>query len=188
MTYAGAGGQTGLSVLWAATGFATLVAGLTRDVAPLRHAALTLLAITAGKVFVYDLASLDSIARVGSLVGLGLLLLAGAFAWQRVRPRATPDLREAGADAALPTPTLRKVPPEPRHPTSLDEELLEAESSAILSELTDAQRILRIQDELRAGFAAALPHRQGGVDLRLRPHAARRPPLRRRASARAAAR
>jgi hypothetical protein len=43
--------------------------------------------------------------------------------------------------------------PEPRHPTSLDEELLEAESSAILSELTDAQRLLRIQDELRAGFA-----------------------------------
>jgi hypothetical protein len=43
--------------------------------------------------------------------------------------------------------------PEPRHPTSLDEELLEAESYAILSELTDEQRLLRIQDELRAGFA-----------------------------------
>jgi hypothetical protein len=43
--------------------------------------------------------------------------------------------------------------PEPRHPTSPDEELLEAESYAIYSELTDAQRLLRIQDELRAGFA-----------------------------------
>jgi uncharacterized protein (TIGR00730 family) len=41
---------------------------------------------------------------------------------------------------------------EPRHPRTLDEELLEAETTAILSELTDAQRILRIQDELRAGF------------------------------------
>jgi uncharacterized protein (TIGR00730 family) len=40
----------------------------------------------------------------------------------------------------------------PRLPTSPDEELLEAESSAILEELTDAQRLLRIQDELRAGF------------------------------------
>jgi uncharacterized protein (TIGR00730 family) len=40
----------------------------------------------------------------------------------------------------------------PRHPTTADEELLEAETTAILSELTDAQRILRIQDELRAGF------------------------------------
>jgi uncharacterized protein (TIGR00730 family) len=40
----------------------------------------------------------------------------------------------------------------PRHPASLDEELLEAETTAILSELSDAQRVLRIQDELRAGF------------------------------------
>jgi uncharacterized protein (TIGR00730 family) len=45
-------------------------------------------------------------------------------------------------------------PHPPRHPTTLDEELLEAETSAILSELTDAQRVLRVQDELRAGFQA----------------------------------
>jgi uncharacterized protein (TIGR00730 family) len=44
--------------------------------------------------------------------------------------------------------------PEPRHPRSSDEELLEAETSAILAELTDAQRLLRIQDELRNGFQA----------------------------------
>ena len=40
----------------------------------------------------------------------------------------------------------------PRLPTSLDEELLEAETTAILSELTDSQRLLRIRDELRTGF------------------------------------
>ena len=44
--------------------------------------------------------------------------------------------------------------PHPRHPKSLDEELLEAETSAILSELTDAQRLKRIRDELRMGFKA----------------------------------
>jgi uncharacterized protein (TIGR00730 family) len=44
--------------------------------------------------------------------------------------------------------------PHPRHPYSSDEELLEAESTAILAELTDAQRLLRIQDELRNGFEA----------------------------------
>jgi uncharacterized protein (TIGR00730 family) len=43
-------------------------------------------------------------------------------------------------------------PHPPRLPTTPDEELLEAETTAILSELTDAQRVLRIQDELRAGF------------------------------------
>src|SRR3954452_3048258 len=42
----------------------------------------------------------------------------------------------------------------PRHPSTSDEELLEAETSAILAELTDAQRLLRIQDELRSGFQA----------------------------------
>jgi uncharacterized protein (TIGR00730 family) len=47
---------------------------------------------------------------------------------------------------------MAEEPHPPRHPTSLDEELLEAETTAILSELTDAQRVLRIQDELRAGF------------------------------------
>jgi uncharacterized protein (TIGR00730 family) len=43
---------------------------------------------------------------------------------------------------------------EPRHPTSSDEELLEAETAAILSELSDAARLERIHEELRQGFAA----------------------------------
>jgi uncharacterized protein (TIGR00730 family) len=47
---------------------------------------------------------------------------------------------------------MADAPHPPRHPRSLDEELLEAETRAILSELTDAQRLLRIQDELRMGF------------------------------------
>jgi uncharacterized membrane protein len=64
-----------------------------RDVPVIRQAALALLAITVTKVFAYDLASLDSLARVASLIALGLLLLAGAFAWQRFRPRPLPDLR-----------------------------------------------------------------------------------------------
>jgi uncharacterized protein (TIGR00730 family) len=45
-------------------------------------------------------------------------------------------------------------PHPPREATSPDEELLEAESSAVLTRFTDAQRLLRIQDELRAGFSA----------------------------------
>jgi predicted membrane GTPase involved in stress response len=43
---------------------------------------------------------------------------------------------------------LTQPPHPPRHPTSDDEELLEAETTAVLSEFTDAQRLLRIQDEL----------------------------------------
>ena len=80
-------GQTLVSVLWAVAGVGALVRGLLADDRALRRGALVLLAVAAGKVFLYDLASLDSLSRVGSLIGFGLLLLVGAFAWQRVRPR-----------------------------------------------------------------------------------------------------
>jgi uncharacterized membrane protein len=86
-------GQALVSVLWALTGVAALVAALLRDAPEVRHAAPGLLAVTAGKFFLYDLSSLTPLARVGSLIGLGVLLPAGAYAWQRIRPRPMPDLR-----------------------------------------------------------------------------------------------
>ena len=88
-------GQALLSALWALAGVVGLVVGLVRDNRTLRLAALSFLAVTAGKVFVFDLASLTSLYRVGSCIALGMLLLAGAFAWQRIRPRGLPELREA---------------------------------------------------------------------------------------------
>jgi uncharacterized membrane protein len=86
-------GQALLSALWALTGVAALVAGLVRDRPVLRHGALLLLGLTVGKAFLFDLAALTSLYRVASFIALGLLLLAGAFAWQRIRPRPLPDLR-----------------------------------------------------------------------------------------------
>jgi uncharacterized membrane protein len=86
-------GQALLSALWALVGLAALVAGLARDSRTLRLAGLALLATAVGKVFLFDLASLTSVYRVASFIALGLLLLCGAFAWQRIRPRPVPDLR-----------------------------------------------------------------------------------------------
>jgi uncharacterized membrane protein len=77
--------QLALSAFWAVLGFGAIVGGLVRDLKPLRLGGLGLLGLAVGKVFVIDLARLDSIWRVGSFLGLGLLLLAGAFAYQRVR-------------------------------------------------------------------------------------------------------
>ena len=85
-------GQTLLSVLWAVAGVAALIRGLVVDDRPLRRAAFILLGVTSAKVFMYDLASLDSMYRVGSLIGFGLLLMAGAFAYQHVRRRRTLQL------------------------------------------------------------------------------------------------
>ena len=86
-------GQVLLSALWALAGFGALIAGLLRDRPVLRRGALALLLVTAAKVFLYDLSFLTSVYRVASFIVLGLLLLGGGFAWQRVRPAALPDLR-----------------------------------------------------------------------------------------------
>jgi uncharacterized membrane protein len=87
-------GQALLSGFWALVGVAALVGGLLRDRRELRIGALALLAVTLGKVGLYDLASLDSMYRVASFVALGALLLLGAFAWQRLRPAPLRDLRD----------------------------------------------------------------------------------------------
>ena len=77
--------QLALSAFWAVLGFGSLVAGLVRNIKWLRLAGLGLLALAVGKVFIVDLAALESIWRVASFLALGLLLLAGAFAYQKVR-------------------------------------------------------------------------------------------------------
>lgn len=77
--------QLALTGFWAALGFIALVAGLARRKREVRLAGLGILGLAVGKVFAVDLAKLDSIWRVGSFLGLGLLLLAAAFAYQRSR-------------------------------------------------------------------------------------------------------
>jgi uncharacterized membrane protein len=81
--------QLALSAFWALLGFGSLVAGLVRDLRPLRLGGLALLGLAVGKVFVVDLAALESIWRVASFLALGLLLLAGAYAYQRMRKSGT---------------------------------------------------------------------------------------------------
>ena len=78
-------GQLLLSAFWSATGVAAVVTGLVANRRRLRLGGLGLLGIAIVKVFLVDLATLESIYRVGSFVGLGLLLIACAFAYQRVR-------------------------------------------------------------------------------------------------------
>lgn len=87
-------GQMVLSVFWALVGVAAVAVGLRRDNRPLRLAALGLLGVAVAKVFALDLATLTSVYRAVSFIGLGLLLLLGAFVWQRLRPRQPSDLRE----------------------------------------------------------------------------------------------
>ena len=90
-------GQMVLSVFWALVGLGAIVVGLRRDWDVARLAGLAVLGLSVTKVFLLDLATLTSLYRVVSFIGLGLLLLVGAFIWQRLRPPALSDLRETPA-------------------------------------------------------------------------------------------
>ena len=79
-------GQAWLSAFWAATGLGAVVWGMVRRSVNVRLGGLALLALAIGKVWTYDLAELEELARALSFVALGLLLLVGAFAYQRFKP------------------------------------------------------------------------------------------------------
>jgi hypothetical protein len=92
---AGEVGQAWMSALWAATGLGAIVFGMVRRAPNVRLGGLALLAVTIVKVWTYDLSELEDIARAISFIGLGLLLLAGAFAYQQFKPSKEEEAEEA---------------------------------------------------------------------------------------------
>ncbi len=87
-------GQVLLSAFWALTGLGAVVYGLLRDVPRFRLTGLALLGLAATKVATYDLAELDELSRVLSFIALGMFLLVGAFAYQRIRVGVGNDTEE----------------------------------------------------------------------------------------------
>jgi uncharacterized membrane protein len=83
--------QVVLSAFWAGVGLVAIVIGLARDVREVRYGGLVLLGLGVAKLFVYDLSELDQLYRVLSFIAVGLLLLAGAYAYQRVRSVGRPQ-------------------------------------------------------------------------------------------------
>jgi uncharacterized membrane protein len=59
---------------WLAFGVLLLVAGITLGARPARIAAVTLIAVTTLKCFLYDLSSLEGLYRIASFVGLAVAL------------------------------------------------------------------------------------------------------------------
>jgi len=71
------------SALWMSYGAALMFAGFWKQSRFLRWQALVLIAVTTGKVFLYDISSLDRGYRILSLIALGLILLTTSFLYQR---------------------------------------------------------------------------------------------------------
>lgn len=71
------------SAAWTVFGLLLLIGGLLRRSAALRWASLAVLMLTAGKVFLYDMRELEDLYRVFAFLGLGAVLLALAYLYQR---------------------------------------------------------------------------------------------------------
>jgi uncharacterized membrane protein len=90
--------QVCVSILWGLIGMTVFLAGVLGWRQVVRESGLALLTLATIKVFLFDLSYLDVAYRVLSLMGLGLLLLVGAYAYQSLRPHRAADAPGAGAE------------------------------------------------------------------------------------------
>ncbi|GAC1546330.1 MAG: hypothetical protein NVS2B7_21430 [Herpetosiphon sp.] len=83
--------QVALSIVWAMIGGGVFIAGVIRHRGAYRGFGLALLALATAKVFIYDMAALDATYKVLSFIGLGILLLASSYVYQRLNPTSKPQ-------------------------------------------------------------------------------------------------
>jgi uncharacterized membrane protein len=79
------------SLSWGGYGMSLLAVGILRNSRSVRFAGFAFLLLAAAKVFVYDMWSLPGFVRVGSLLGLGFILLVAAFLFERLVLRPDAD-------------------------------------------------------------------------------------------------
>ena len=71
------------SIAWALYALVLLMIGIWQRNAPTRYAGIGLLAMTLLKLFVHDLAKIESIYRIGALMVVAVIALAASFLYQR---------------------------------------------------------------------------------------------------------
>jgi uncharacterized membrane protein len=88
-----------LSALWAVYAAAMLAVGFRLGSRPLRWVALSLFALTAGKVFLIDMQGLRDFYRVVAFFVLALMLGAGAWGYQKIEALHRGKPEGAGAES-----------------------------------------------------------------------------------------
>jgi uncharacterized membrane protein len=76
--------QVALSIAWALYGVGLVAAGFRRDYAPARYLAIALFALTLLKVVTKDIAELDRVYQMLSVLVVGALLVAASYLYQRM--------------------------------------------------------------------------------------------------------
>jgi uncharacterized membrane protein len=77
--------QLSLSGAWLLYSIILLVIGIWRRIQRIRIIAIILFGITILKIFIYDLSFLQTLYRIFSFIGLGLILLATSYLYHRYR-------------------------------------------------------------------------------------------------------
>src|SRR4030095_1799255 len=78
------------SLAWALFALALLGVGMKQDLTAPRYAGIGLLTVTILKLFLHDLWRLGGLFRIGSLIGLAVVLIASSFIYQRFLSSAAP--------------------------------------------------------------------------------------------------
>jgi hypothetical protein len=78
-----------LSITWAAYAMVLVVIGLKKRYPPIRYFAMVVFVVTIVKVVAVDMAELDRIYRVSSVIALGVMLLLTSYLYQRISPRVS---------------------------------------------------------------------------------------------------
>jgi uncharacterized membrane protein len=76
-------GELMLSITWALYATGLIVAGIRLHYAPLRYVAIAVFTVTIAKVIAFDLAELDRIYRILSIIGVGVTLLVTSYLYHR---------------------------------------------------------------------------------------------------------
>ncbi len=79
------------SIAWGAFALALILLGVLLNTRGARYAGIGLMAVTLLKVFLHDLASLESIYRIAALIGVAVVALAASFLYQRFFDKTKPS-------------------------------------------------------------------------------------------------
>ncbi|HEY1067575.1 MAG TPA: DUF2339 domain-containing protein, partial [Pirellulales bacterium] len=90
----------GVSILWSVFALSWLLRGLWRRERALRYCGLLLFTIVIGKVFMYDMAQLDSFYRIIAFIILGVVVLAGSFVYIKYREAASEKSADSPSESA----------------------------------------------------------------------------------------